>query len=95
MARIAAYPDIVVLSLWAEWHNEGKKLHTRLPLVAIEHQNALFIEVDLSDNKEIADAVDIETVPEVRFYREGRVVEKIVGYDINGVQETLLQFAKV
>lgn len=95
MDRISGHEDVVVLALWAKWHPACKKLHVRLPLIAVEHRNALFIEVELGESPDVADALDVETVPQVWFYRNGKFVEKIVGYDIWKVQEALLNLAKV
>ena len=40
-------------------------------------------EVDIEENKMIGDEFDIakETVPVVSFYKDGKLVDKIIGFD--------------
>jgi hypothetical protein len=94
MKRISAEQGPVVVELWAVWNADSQKLQTRLPLIAVEHPEAKFIQVECGRNPDIAIAMEVDRIPDVRFYVGGSASGRVVGYDIEKIQETLLEFVK-
>jgi hypothetical protein len=94
MERVGAEQGAVVVELWAEWNAGCRKLQTRLPLIAVEHPEAKFVMVECGQNAGIALSMEVDSVPDVRFYIGGVPSGRVVGYDTGKIQEKLLEFTK-
>ena len=76
---------VPVIVLWGTGNcTECLKYYSKLATVLMKYKEGLQgLEVDIEENKMIGDEFDIakETVPVVSFYKDGKLVDKIIGFD--------------
>ena len=76
---------VPVIVLWGTGNcPECLKYYSKLATVLMKYKEGLQgFEVDIEENKMIGDEFDIakETVPVVSFYKGGKLVDKIIGFD--------------
>lgn len=70
----------VVVDLWAEWCGPCKTLGPILEKVVDETQGAVELaKVDVDNNREVAQAFQVQSIPAVFAIKDGKVVDTFVG----------------
>ena len=70
----------VVLDFWAEWCGPCRMVSPIIEELSKEYDGRVFIgKVDVDNNDEVVSQFGIRNIPTVLFFKEGRLVDKIVG----------------
>jgi len=71
---------LVVVDFHADWCPPCKQLAPLLEKAATEFQEVAVVgKVDVDKAKDVAAMNDIRSIPEVRFFRDGKMVDRFVG----------------
>jgi thioredoxin 1 len=70
----------VVLDFWAEWCAPCRMIGPIIDELASKYEGRVIIgKVDVDENDAIATQFGIRNVPTVLFFKEGQIVDKLVG----------------
>ncbi|MCP4197833.1 MAG: thioredoxin [Proteobacteria bacterium] len=84
----------VLVDFWAPWCGPCKMVGPVLEQIAAQYQGrAKVVKVNVDDNKQIAGSLGIQSIPTVVLYKDGEVVEKVIGARPKGDFETMLNNA--
>jgi thioredoxin 1 len=71
---------LVVVDFYADWCGPCKQLAPMLDKLAVEYGDRVAVgKVDFDASAELANRLGVEGIPDVRFYRDGEQVDKIIG----------------
>ena len=71
---------IVVVDFWATWCGPCKMLSPELEKIAAENEDVLIVKVDVDEAPDVAVQFEASAIPDIRIFRDGEMVEKIIGY---------------
>ncbi len=77
----------VVVDFYAPWCGPCKRIAPHLDTLSQEFPDITFIKVNIDDFKEIAKAFGIRSIPQLYFYKDGKIVHRISG----GIAKKALQ----
>jgi thioredoxin len=77
LQRSQAVP--VVVDFWAEWCGPCKMLTPVLEQAVEGREDVVLVKVDTDANPELAQRYDVRGIPNVKAFRNGRVVDEFVG----------------
>lgn len=69
----------VLVDCYATWCGPCKRLTPVLEEVNDERENVEIVKVDIDEADEFCDMYDIESIPTLVIYKDGKVVEKVLG----------------
>lgn len=69
----------VLVDCYATWCGPCKRLTPVLEKVNDERENVEIVKVDIDEADEFCDMYDIESIPTLVFYKDGEVVDKVLG----------------
>jgi thioredoxin len=79
-AFIGQEDRLVVVDFYADWCGPCKQLAPMLDKLAVEYGDRVAVgKVDIDASGEFAKRLGVEGIPDVRFYRAGEQVDKIIG----------------
>jgi thioredoxin 1 len=71
---------IAIADFWAEWCGPCKRISPIVEELAQEYQGKVKIgKVNVDDNTEISEQFGIMSIPTILFFKNGELVDKIVG----------------
>lgn len=74
--------DLVVVDFWAEWCAPCRMIAPIMEKVAEEVKGkAVVCKLNVDENRKTAQAYGITAIPTTLFFKEGKVVDRIVGLD--------------
>ncbi len=71
---------VVVVDFFATWCGPCKMLAPVFESVSEELDNAKFVKVDIDQSLELAQKFGISTVPTMMIFKDGQVVDKLIGF---------------
>ena len=79
--KVVIESDVPVLvDFWAPWCGPCKMVGPVLEQIAGEYAGkAKVVKVYVDDNKQVAGSLGVESIPTVVLYKDGQVVEKVIG----------------
>lgn len=73
------HDGLVVVDFFATWCGPCKMIAPLLDKFAAEYPAAKFIKVDVDEFGEISQEYEITSMPTVLFFKDGKVINKIIG----------------
>ena len=71
---------ICVVDFYATWCGPCMRLAPILEEIASSRAKCDIFKVDVDENKEIASKLNIDTIPTICIYKDGKLVDKRIGY---------------
>jgi len=72
--------NLAVVEFGATWCSPCKKLHPIMDELADDFkQQARIVEVDVGESPQTAQTYGVISVPQVLFFRDGQVIDRVVG----------------
>ncbi len=82
----------VLVDFWAVWCNPCRMIAPHVDAVAEEFQGkAKVMKVNVDDEQEIAAKYNIRSIPTLLFFKDGKVVQEIIGVQSKQVIASHLQ----
>lgn len=82
---------LVLVDFWATWCGPCKMLAPTVDAIATEYKDRVVIgKVDVDQSEAIARRFGIMSIPTLFLFKDGEVVEKLVGYRLKMELEQLL-----
>ena len=84
--------DMVLIDFWATWCGPCKMLAPVLEEL-VEKEIINVGKVDVDEYSELAEAFDIQSIPTLMLFQEGKLIAKRMGYQpFNIIKEWVLQY---
>ncbi len=77
--KVLGSDKLVVVDFWAEWCVPCKMIAPIIEQLADEYPDVLFAKMDVDANPETATEYGIMSIPTVGFFKNGQLVDQIVG----------------
>lgn len=87
------HDGLVVVDFFATWCGPCKMIAPLLEKFSKEYASAKFIKVDVDELGEIAQEYEVSSMPTIIFFKEGKVVSKVIGANPAGIKQNLAQYA--
>ncbi|QJC35314.1 thioredoxin [Enterobacteriaceae endosymbiont of Donacia proxima] len=71
--------NLVLVDFWAEWCNPCKIFSKVLEEVSIEYKNIIFTKLNIENYKTITEKYNIRSIPTILLFKNGNVIDKIIG----------------
>ena len=82
---------VVVVDFFATWCGPCKMLSPVLEELSEEEANVKFVKVDIDEEELLAEQYNIQAVPTVLVFKDGKVVNKNLGFAPKAVLKNLLK----
>ncbi len=70
----------VIVDFWAVWCGPCKMIAPHLDALATEYAGKVkVVKVDIDSEREVAERYNIMSIPTLLFFKDGKVVEQVVG----------------
>ena len=82
---------VVLVDFWATWCGPCKMLAPTVDAIATQYKDRVVVgKVDVDESEDIARRFGIMSIPTLFLFKDGEVVEKLVGYRLKMELEQLL-----
>ncbi|MDR1679948.1 MAG: thioredoxin [Prevotellaceae bacterium] len=79
-AKTIAANKVVLVDFWAEWCGPCRMIAPLVGELATEYENKAVIgKVDVDENPEVCEKYGIRNIPTLLFFKNGELVDKVVG----------------
>ena len=83
---------VVVADFWATWCGPCKAMGPSIDELSAEYEGqALIGKVDVEENNDLAEKYAIRSVPTIIFFKDGEMVDKMVGLQSKAVLEARIK----
>ncbi|KAL9656254.1 hypothetical protein ABK040_007869 [Willaertia magna] len=72
---------LVVADFYANWCNPCKKCLPIFEEIAKEHEQSLFLKVDVDKNEEVSDEHEVIALPTIVFIKQNKEIDRLIGCD--------------
>ncbi len=79
-SEVLASKELVVADFWAEWCGPCKRIAPVLEELAGEYSGRVkVVKIDVDSNQEVATRYRIQSIPSLLFFKDGQLVETVIG----------------
>jgi thioredoxin 1 len=79
-AEVEQHQGLAIVDFWATWCGPCHMVAPILEQIAAEHGGKVKVtKVDVDANQRTAMRFDVRSIPSILFFKDGRLVDKIVG----------------
>ena len=83
---------VVLADFWATWCGPCKAMGPSIDELAVEYDGqALIGKVDVEENVDLAEKYAIRSVPTIIFFKDGEMVDKVVGLQSKAALEAKIK----
>ena len=83
---------VVVADFWATWCGPCKAMGPSIDELSAEYEGqALIGKVDVEENNDLAEKYAIRSVPTIIFFKDGEMIDKMVGLQSKAVLEARIK----
>lgn len=83
---------VVLADFWATWCGPCKAMGPSIDELAVEYEGqALIGKVDVEENVDLAEKYAIRSVPTIIFFKDGEMVDKVVGLQSKAALEAKIK----
>lgn len=86
-------PGLVVVDFFATWCGPCKMIAPLLEKFSQQYENAKFIKVDVDEFGAIAQEYEISSMPTILYFKDGQIVEKVIGANPAALKGALTKHA--
>ena len=79
-AYVIEASEVVVVDFWATWCGPCKMIAPVIEELANEMENVKFVKVDVDKNPGSAGKYQIQSIPTLLIFKDGKVVDTLVGF---------------
>ena len=80
----------VLVDFWAEWCGPCRSIAPALEQLAQEYEGVAIRKVNIDDNPQLADEQGIRSIPTLKLFKNGEVMEIVVGAQSRAGLEALI-----
>jgi thioredoxin 1 len=81
-----------VVDFYANWCGPCKKIAPQFAELSSSIKGVVFLKVDVDVNREVSSKYEVKSMPTFLFIKNGRVLTKTSGGDIDTVEANVKQF---
>ncbi len=85
--------DIVIIDFWAAWCAPCKQFAQVYERVAAQHENIIFAKINIEEERELAEAFQIRSIPHLMVFKQGIVIYSEAGSMPESTLKELVQQA--
>ncbi|MCQ2360330.1 MAG: thioredoxin [Paludibacteraceae bacterium] len=90
--EVLANNSVVVADFWATWCGPCKMVGPVIEAIAADYEGRAVVgKIDIEENVDLTDEYGIRNVPTVLFFKNGQLVDKVVGASQRAVYEDKLK----
>lgn len=100
VTNISAYRSVIasskptIVDFWAAWCGPCKAIRPQFDKLAEKHPNIQCLSVNVDDAGDIASEVGVTALPTFVFYANGELTGKVVGADLNSLNNAFVDLSK-
>ncbi|OBA19462.1 thioredoxin [Metschnikowia bicuspidata var. bicuspidata NRRL YB-4993] len=83
------HDGLVVVDFFATWCGPCKMISPMVDKFATQYSSAKFIKVDVDELQEVAQEYEISSMPTFLLFKEGKVVQKVIGANPAALKQAL------
>lgn len=84
-----AQDKLVVVDFFATWCGPCKMIAPLLEKFADQHKEAAFYKLDVDELGSVAQEQEVSSMPTIIFYKNGSVVDKVIGANPNAIKQKI------
>ncbi|KAI8903770.1 thioredoxine 2 [Gorgonomyces haynaldii] len=84
---------LVIVDYFATWCGPCKVISPKFAQFSETYTSIKFIKVDVDDVPEVAEAAGIRAMPTFQLFKDGKMVEEVVGADPNKLEAIIKKYA--
>ncbi|XP_069779016.1 thioredoxin-like isoform X1 [Narcine bancroftii] len=88
---VEAGDKLVLIDFYATWCKPCEALKPVFKRCAEEYSNVIFCKVDIDEAQDI-DEFKIQKLPTIVFFKKGKEVKKLIGFDIDKLKHGIQSF---
>lgn len=79
-SEIEKHQGLAVVDFWAEWCGPCRIIAPIVDQLAVEYQGkAKVVKLDVDSNQHTAMKYNVRSIPTVLFFKDGKLVDKVIG----------------
>lgn len=91
--KIIADNDIVIVDFFAEWCGPCKRIAPIFEEFSKKYTKITFVKVDIDELAEVTEKENITSMPTFKVYKNGQVVETLLGANDTALQQIVEKYA--